>query len=368
MTLLDAEQLLPRASNPLVKAVDIAHVRFSRPDLQKAADFYADFGLRTTRRSDDKLHLYAEGGAQPCVIITRRATPSFDGLGLMVESDADLEKLAAQPGASGVEAAEGTEATDGVRQVRLTSPVGLEIRAVSGTLGQTAAVRDAMAMNLADRRDRINDTQRPPLRASSVLRLGHCAMNVLEFQAAARWFMDTFGLIPSDIQVLSDNKPFLSFLRCDRGDTPTDHHTVVLVQSVENSFSHAAFEVIDLDDVAMGQQFLMSQGHKHAWGVGRHVLGSQIFDYWRDPWGDKVEHFCDSDLFTADHPTGVSQFSMASLYQWGPSVPRDFEAPKPTPKFVRQAIENVRNSHEMTFDRTFRLLKAVNQKSRSWGK
>ncbi len=365
MTLLDAEHLLPRAQTPLVKAVDIAHVRFSRPDLAKAADFYADFGLHNTKRSDDKLFLYAEGGAQPCVIVTRSATASFDGLGLMVESDADLEKLAALPGASDVEAAEGT---DGVGQVRLTSPAGLEVRAVTGTSGQPAAVREAMAMNLTDHRSRVNETQRPPLRASSVLRLGHCAMNVLEFEANARWFMDTFGLIPSDIQVLSDNKPFLSFLRCDQGDTPTDHHTVVLVQSVENSFSHAAFEVIDLDDVAMGQQFLMSQGHKHAWGIGRHVLGSQIFDYWRDPWGDKVEHFCDSDLFTADHPTGVSQFSMASLHQWGPSAPADFEAPKPTPRFIRQAVENVRNSDEMTFDRTFRLVRAVKQQSRSWGK
>ncbi|MDH3299239.1 MAG: VOC family protein [Acidimicrobiia bacterium] len=365
MTLLDAEQLLPRAQNPLVKAVDIAHLRFSRPDLQRAADFYADFGLHDMRRSDDKLLLYADGGTQPCVIVTRSERPGFDGLGLMVESDADLDKLAGLPGASDVEAAEGAE---GVQQVRLTGPLGFEVRAVSCTLGQPAIVRDALDMNLADHRDRINETQRPPLRASSILRLGHCAMNVLEFEAAARWFIDTFGLIPSDIQVLSDNKPFLSFLRCDRGDTPTDHHTVVLVQSVENSFSHAAFEVIDLDDVAMGQQFLMSQGHKHAWGIGRHVLGSQIFDYWRDPWGDKVEHFCDSDLFTADHPTEVSPFSMASLYQWGPSVPRDFEAPKPTPRFIRQAVENVRNSDEMTFDRTFRLLKAVSQKSRSWGR
>ena len=318
MTLLDAEQLLPRAQNPLVKAVDIAHLRFSRPDLQRAADFYADFGLHDMRRSDDKLLLYADGGTQPCVIVTRSERPGFDGLGLMVESDADLDKLAGLPGASDVEAAEGAE---GVQQVRLTGPLGFEVRAVSCTLGQPAIVRDALDMNLADHRDRINETQRPPLRASSILRLGHCAMNVLEFEAAARWFIDTFGLIPSDIQVLSDNKPFLSFLRCDRGDTPTDHHTVVLVQSVENSFSHAAFEVIDLDDVAMGQQFLMSQGHKHAWGIGRHVLGSQIFDYWRDPWGHVLEHFTDGDLLNARSEKGLYDPATALGTQWGRFAP-----------------------------------------------
>jgi hypothetical protein len=26
--------------------------------------------------------------------------------------------------------------------------------------------------------------------------------------------------------------------------------------------------------------------------LGRHIPGSQIFDYWKDPWGDKPEHYC----------------------------------------------------------------------------
>ena len=32
---------------------------------------------------------------------------------------------------------------------------------------------------------------------------------------------------------------------------------------------------------------LAARGYPHAWGVGRHILGSQIFDYWRDPFGHK---------------------------------------------------------------------------------
>lgn len=77
----------------------------------------------------------------------------------------------------------------------------------------------------------------------------------------------------------------------------------MLVQNVVNEFSHAAFECIDLDDVAMGHAWLPERGWEHAWGMGRHLLGSQIFDYWRDPWYDKLEHYVDSDLFTADKPT-----------------------------------------------------------------
>ena len=29
------------------------------------------------------------------------------------------------------------------------------------------------------------------------------------------------------------------------------------------------------------------------------MLGSQIFDYWRDPWGHTVEHWTDGDLLDA---------------------------------------------------------------------
>ena len=116
----------------------------------------------------------------------------------------------------------------------------------------------------------------------------------------------------------------------------------------------------------MGQEYLLSRGWKHAWGMGRHVLGSQIFDYWRDPWGDKVEHFCDSDLFTADHPTSVSPLTMGSLYQWGPPTPKDFEAPKITPGFLAKVIGNIRRSDEMSFARAKQLLRTIGGPPRPW--
>ncbi len=34
-------------------------------------------------------------------------------------------------------------------------------------------------------------------------------------------------------------------MRCDRGDTPTDHHTLFLLQGPDRQdFNHAAFEVV----------------------------------------------------------------------------------------------------------------------------
>jgi hypothetical protein len=89
-------------------------------------------------------------------------------------------------------------------------------------------------------------------------------------------------------------------------------------------FDHSAFEVIDLDDLIQSGAFLENRGHRHSWGIGRHVQGSQIFDYWRDPFGNKMEHWTDGDLVNAHTPVGLAQLSDDALYQWGPTPTQDF--------------------------------------------
>jgi len=67
---------------------------------------------------------------------------------------------------------------------------------------------------------------------------------------------------------------------------------------------HAAFEVEDVDALMAGHDHLKNAGFDHHAGIGRHILGSQTFDYWRDPWGHVVEHFTDGDLLNADYEAG----------------------------------------------------------------
>jgi len=73
------------------------------------------------------------------------------------------------------------------------------------------------------------------------------------------------------------------------------------------------------------------QGMNGGMSVGRHLLGSQIFDYWRDPWGQKHEHYADGDLFDAAQPPGYHVLDRAGLYQWGPDLPDDFVDARLTP-------------------------------------
>ncbi len=83
----------------------------------------------------------------------------------------------------------------------------------------------------------------------------------------------------------------MSFIRCDRGATPADHHTLAMALGPSNRYVHSAYQVADLDALAAGGEYLREHGYQRSWGIGRHIQGSQIFDYWRDPDGFLVEHF-----------------------------------------------------------------------------
>jgi len=83
-------------------------------------------------------------------------------------------------------------------------------------------------------------------------------------------------------------------------------------------------QVGDLDAIGAGSRYLTERGYQHSWGVGRHIQGSQIFDYWRDPDGFLVEHFADGDRFDASLEPGWAPMTASGLAQWGPPASRDF--------------------------------------------
>ena len=116
----------------------------------------------------------------------------------------------------------------------------------------------------------------------------------------------------------------MSFIRCDQGSTPADHHTLAIALGPANRYVHSAYQVSDLDALAAGGEYLRERGYLRSWGIGRHIQGSQIFDYWRDPDGLLVEHFADGDMFDNTLEPGWAPFTASGLAQWGPPATRDF--------------------------------------------
>ena len=104
---------------------------------------------------------------------------------------------------------------------------------------------------------RTNLVKRVAAGPAHVKRLGHAVLNVTDFRVSERWYKDRFGFITSDeIEVPGLPDSMGAFMRCDRGEEPTDHHSMFLVGAGSPRFNHAAFEVADYDD-------LMAAGSVH---------------------------------------------------------------------------------------------------------
>lgn len=335
-----------RHAAPTVKAQRLAHLIFERPDLDEAARFLTDFGLNVCHRDADTLYLRATEATPYCYRIHRAAQARFLGFGLEVRDHADLERLSQLDGASRIEA---IAHPGGGKQVRLLDPSGFIVEAVHGQSPSLPLPhRPALQFNFAQEQLRVNDTQRPPVAPPEVLRLGHIVLEVADYQATCAWYSRHLGFIPSDVQVLPDGSPIVTFMRLDLGETPADHHTLAIAQGFMPSYSHSAYELVDADAVGMGQRVMRERGWHHAWGIGRHILGSQIFDYWQDPWADKHEHYCDGDLFTASAPTGVHFVSPEAMAQWGQRMPKSFTRPKLSPGNLIKLVRNLRRSPDLT--------------------
>ncbi len=258
-------------------------------------------------------------GPAPATHITERGDAGFAGAGFRAASVEDLESLARAEGV----AVEDFDAPGGGRRIVLTDPDGHAIEVVAGqSPADPLALPAAPDWNRADLRGRLRTTKRIGAGAANVVRLGHVVLNVSNFRASEQWYKERFGFITSDEIQLTPEFSIGAFLRCDRGDTPTDHHSLFLIQGPKGpGFNHAAFEVADLDDLMRGHQKLKDAGRHAEWGVGRHILGSQVFDYWRDPWGHTLEHWTDGDLFTAADGSNKATLQDLLAVQWGPSAP-----------------------------------------------
>lgn len=315
-------QRMPRPQ-PILRAQALAFLRFERPRLDLAERFLTDFGMCVVSRSSHSLVMRGSGSAPAICVVTYGRKARYVGAAFVVPADTDFASLIAETGAV---ALHHTAIPGGGRGVSLVDPAGNEVWLIAdwpqhAPLPQRMATTEAV--NRPGRTGRVNQTMRTPIEPAAVARLGHVVMQTVDFHAMAQWYMRHLGLIPSDVQYLADGSPALCFFRLDLGAQPADHHTVVIADGLENKYEHSAYEVLDIDALGQGQQVLRANGHQHLWGIGRHVLGSQLFDYWLDPDGFEFEHYTDGDVFTADRETHYVPFELAHLWAWGADVPPD---------------------------------------------
>lgn len=313
-----------------IRIEDIAHVRYAAPDLGAMHAFLDDFGMHCFQQDG---RLYGRGAdGRPFVHVTEQGPARFLAIGLRAETVADLDRLAASEGL----VVEDLEEPGGGRVVRLTDPDGYRVEVVAGQakMGVLPLPTD-LPFNTASAKPRFRRTVRLEARPAHVKRIGHAVLKVRDFRTSEKWYKDRFGFITSDEVEAAENIPLGAFMRCDRGDKPADHHTLFLAQLPgELGILHAAFEVANLDDLMLGHQHLKARKREQAWGVGRHIMGSQIFDYWKDPFGNELEHWTDGDLFTAADPPQKQPLSALLAVQWGAPHPMFAGKLSPPPGLV----------------------------------
>jgi catechol 2,3-dioxygenase-like lactoylglutathione lyase family enzyme len=352
-----------RSKNPIIKVHDLAWLEFEKPDLARAAVFAHDFGFAITFQTPTELHLRGSGVGSPCVIIRRAATSRFVGATFLAQDAADVRTLA---NATGTSTRHLPEVLGGIA-VELVDPSGLPVRVASG-MHQLPALPAQFphAYNFGGQVNRYNATQRPPHQAATVERVGHVVLETTRYRQALDWYLDYLGMIVSDFLYYAGQRergPVMSFIRCDRGQTPADHHSLAMTLGPRNRYVHSAYQVCDLDAMAAGGEFLKDRGYQRSWGIGRHIQGSQIFDYWRDTDGFLVEHFSDGDVFDNTLEPGWAPMTASGLAQWGPPATKDFLGIAPgreTLDDVKAVIAAVRASdNEFDLTRLRGLLKVA---------
>jgi catechol 2,3-dioxygenase-like lactoylglutathione lyase family enzyme len=307
----------------LIKVTDLAYGRLRSPDLDVAEEFLTNFGMVRAARTNTAL--YMRGTDAPHHIhVTEKGDPGFIGIAYHAASLSDLKKVSKAPGASEVE---DIDEPGGGKRVRLKEPNGYQVEVVYGIKQLKPITVKRQPLNLgAEGLKRAGKVMRIHMGASRVKRIGHAVMASPKVVETARWFRDTLGFICSDdVYAGSKDNIIGSFNRLDRGATFVDHHVFFCVRNERAGLNHFSFEVADIDDVFTGHEHLRKLGkYEHMWGIGRHLLGSQIYDYWSDPWGRVHEHWSDTDRLNAKNGSNLISAEDGLVSQWGERPPERF--------------------------------------------
>ena len=88
----------------------------------------------------------------------------------------------------------------------------------------------------------------------------------------------------------------LTFMRCE-----SDHHNLLIQPGSVSYLNHYAVEMDDLDAIgAAGTAVVAERSEADVVGIGRHLLGSNLFWYLTDPAGNMFEFFADMDQIDDD--------------------------------------------------------------------
>ncbi|KAI1084698.1 Glyoxalase/Bleomycin resistance protein/Dihydroxybiphenyl dioxygenase [Whalleya microplaca] len=330
------DMLIPPITNnsSKVQLARIAHVHFEHPDLEEFAKFAKDWGFIEIKRSENSIY-YRGYGKDPYVYVATKSkdgNPHFNGPAFVAASEDEFEKAALLPGATPSSLG---DAPGGGKMITFSRSDDTKFHVIYGQKERKvdgpppSATHEVQGpYNGPYEKPRLGTFQRYRDGPALVHKLGHLGYVYRDFDNELQWYTSNFNFVPSNVLYHWEfsNIDVLTFLHLDLGKEYSDHHTLFLQRGppeLKKSYMHhTSYEVADFDTQLIGHQWLAKRSWESVWGVGRHVLGSQIFDYWKDTSGFKIEHYADGDLVNED--TQMTREVVGPLSIWGPELPKDF--------------------------------------------
>jgi catechol 2,3-dioxygenase-like lactoylglutathione lyase family enzyme len=281
------------------------------PNVAETVGYYRQFGLREVGAGR---FATADGGEQ--LLIEHSGSRRLVALAVGVDDRDDLDRITTQLVSLRLDVSRSGERITSREPV---SDVRVEV-VVTPRIHQ--APTPPTSYNGPGRLERAND-RAPALDRTTPVRprkLGHVVIGSVDQQATQEFFTAGMGFKTSDVV-----PGLAAFMRCS-----TDHHNVLVQQAPVNFLHHTAWQVDDVDEVGRGAMAMLA-GHpeRHAWGMGRHYIGSNFFWYLKDPAGNFSEYYSDMDCIVDDQLWKPGVFEgVKALYDWGPPPPPSFLQPE----------------------------------------
>ncbi len=286
----------------------LASVTVAVPDVEAAAGFYRDFGLREARPG-----VFATSGGGEQLFLEQRARRGLLALGVEADSPDDLERIARALAQIDVPA---TRSDGAVRGIDPGSGVVVDVTVAPR---RAADAERATPFNGPGRIERSG--RAPGIRPGGARprKLGHAVLATPDLDKTHAFFAGALGFKVSD-----ELHHIGWFLRCS-----TDHHNLLIQRAPVAFLHHTAWEVADVDEIGRGaRELLTTDPARHTWGFGRHHVGSNFFWYFRDPAGNFAEYYSDLDVIPDDAAWSPEVWEGSKgLFAWGPPPPPSFLMP-----------------------------------------
>lgn len=292
------------------------HVHVQVTDLADNERFAQAFGFIEVYRSGTCVYFRTCGADAYSYVVEAGPATGLKAIAFQAASREVLLEAVRDHGASPVRSLKGP---GGGEAVSLSDPDGNRIDIVHGISPRRPdPLRPEPKINYPGTRQRFNETHPLPNRGpSQLLRLGHVGLFVGDFKRSAEWYERVLGMKASDRLFAGPPQNYVGgFYRLGRGTEWVQHHVIAIFAMGKPGVHHMSFEVQDIEQQMFGHRHLQKENFKPVWGVGRHPLGSHVFDMWKDPNGLRFETFCDTDWCDQERPTSDYPVQESEMDLW----------------------------------------------------